>query len=402
MQILFLTDNFPPEVNAPATRTFEHARRWVAAGAEVTVITCAPNFPQGIVHRGYRNRLRTVEIIDGIRVIRVWSYMAANKGFALRTADYLSYALSATIAGLFEPADVIVATSPQFFTTFAGAALSLLKRRPWIFEVRDIWPESLVAVGATDNRKLIDFLEGIELALYRKAAQVVVVSPAFKTNLIRRGVPAEKLCTITNGVDLEVWKPRSKDTKLLRQLGIDAAFTIGYIGTHGMAHGLDFIVEQAPHLSDIHFLFIGEGAEKEELIRRAETHGVDNITFLPPVPKNEVPRYLASVDAALVPLRKSDTFKSVIPSKIFEAAALRRPILLGVEGQAERIIQESGAGICFSPEDGVSFRAAVNRMKDNPGLYASLQEGCEHLAETYSRQELADKMLEMLRNVAVS
>lgn len=402
MKILFITDNFPPEVNAPASRTYEHAVRWVRKGAQVTVITCAPNFPQGRVYPGYKNRLLSTETIDGIRVVRVWSYITANEGFVKRSLDYLSFAAAALIGGLFEKADVIVATSPQFFTTFTGAALSWIKRRPWIFELRDLWPESIVAVGAARSPALIRMLERIELFLYRNAARVVAVTPAFRQNLVRRGIAHDKIEVVTNGADLSMWQSRPKDEALREQLGLGGKFVVGYIGTHGMAHALDFVVRCAAATTDprVHFLFVGDGAQKAAVVELATALNLRNVTFLDPVPKNEVPRYLASTDVALVPLRRSDTFKTVIPSKIFEAAAMRVPILLGVEGQAEEIIRTHRAGECFVPEDIEDFADKLARLANDKAFYDACQEGCASLAAAYDRDMLAGEMLRIVSEVA--
>ncbi len=401
MRILFLTDNFPPEVNAPASRTYEHAVRWVKAGVKVTVITCAPNFPQGRVYPGYRNR-RSRETMDGIEVIRVRTYMAPNAGFAKRVLDYLSFAWSSFWAGLRRECDVIVATSPQFFTTWSGRALGACKRKPWIFELRDIWPESIAAVGAGGNGVTMRLLERVELRLYRSAARVVAVSPAFRDNLGARGIDPGKVEIVTNGVDLSLWQPRDADPALRQALGLEGKFVIAYVGTFGMAHGLDFILRAARGIEnpDIHFLLVGDGSEAEAL--RTQAEGMSNVTLHPAVGKNEVPRFLAAADAALVPLKRQDTFRSVIPSKIFEAAAMRRPILLGVEGQAAEIVGEHGAGLAFVPEDEASFRVAVARLASDRTLYAGLQAGCGRLAEAYDRDRLAARMLAILEEVAVS
>ena len=401
MRILFITDNFPPEVNAPASRTYEHAVRWVRAGARVTVITCAPNFPRGRLYDGYRNRLYARETWEGIDVVRVWSFIAPNKGFAKRVIDYLSFALTSFVAGLFQKADVIVATSPQFFTTWSAAALSLVKRKPWIFELRDIWPESISAVGAGEGR-LLRLLERIELWLYRNADRVVAVSPAFRENLARRGIDRAKVDVVTNGADLSRWAPQSAEAELRTGLGVSGKFVIGYIGTMGMAHGLDFVLRAAARLGDprIHFLLVGDGSEAEAHRRQAAAAGLSNVTFHPPIPKDDVPRFLAATDAALVPLRRSETFLSVIPSKIFEAAAMRRPILLGVEGQAKEIVNEHGAGLAYPPEDEDGFLAAVARISTDSSLYAELQAGCGRLAHAYDRDRLAGQMLDVIKAVA--
>jgi glycosyltransferase involved in cell wall biosynthesis len=402
MHILFITDNFPPETNAPATRTYEHCREWVKAGATVTVITCAPNFPQGKVYSGYRNKLYQEETLDGIRVIRVWSYITANEGFTKRILDYLSFACSSFLAGLFQKADVIVATSPQFFTTWAGITISKIRRTPWIFELRDLWPESIRTVGAMQESRILDFFEKIELFLYRNSSAVVAVTDAFKRNLISRGIDPEKIHVITNGANLDLYQKMDKNPALLEKHGLAGKFVVGYIGTHGMAHSLEFIVNSLAKVvdKDIHFLFIGGGAKKADVVRLAREKGLDNATFLDPVPKDMVPEYMSITDVALVPLLKSDTFKTVIPSKIFEASAMGKPILLGVEGQAKEIVDGYHAGICFEPENELDFLDKLCRIRTDRELYKSLQEGCERLALDFDRKRLAEKMYGILQVTA--
>lgn len=402
IHLLFLTDNFPPEVNAPATRTYEHCREWMRQGVKVTVITCAPNFPKGKVYAGYRNKLWQREEVNGITVIRVWSYIAANAGFAKRILDYVSYAVMATIASLFvRRTDLIVATSPQFFTAVAGYVASVLKRKPWVMEVRDLWPESIRAVGAAPGKeKWLDRLEKLELFLYRKARKVIVVTHAFRDNLTRRGVPAEKIHVVTNGVLMEKFPRRPKDPALVRSLGLEDKFVVGYLGTHGMAHKLDFILNCAPAAApNVHFLFIGGGARKAALEEQVAREGYPNVTMLPSVPKAEIGRYISVTDVALVPLRRSDTFKTVIPSKIFENAAMGKPILLGVEGESEAIIKNYGAGLCFVPEDREDFLRQLARLSSEKAVYENCVEKCEALAAAYDRNVLARKMLAVLREV---
>lgn len=399
MKLLFLTDNFPPEVNAPASRTHEHCREWVKAGVDVTVITCAPNFPQGKLYKGYSNKLWQQEEIDGIRVIRVWSYIAANKGFAKRVLDYLSFGLMGFLASLFVKSDLIIATSPQFFTAVGGYLASIFKRQPWVMEVRDLWPESIRAVDAAKGKeKWLDRMEKLELLLYRKAWKIVVVTDAFKANITKRGIAAEKIAVVKNGVLTDKYFRRDKSSKLLSELGLDNKFVVGYLGTHGMAHKLDFILdcvrEAPPH---VHFLFIGGGAEKAKLAARVAKEKYTNVSMLPPVMKNEVPDYLSITDLALVPLRKSDTFKTVIPSKIFENAAMGKPILLGVEGESQEIIEHYQAGLCFEPENKAAFLQALHELSSDDALYRKCQEGCGRLARDFDRRQLASSMLKIIR-----
>ena len=399
-RILFLTDNFPPEVNAPATRTYEHAREWVGKGYEVTVITCAPNFPHGKVYEGYKNKLFSLEEKDGIKVIRVWTYITANEGFLKRILDYISFAVMAFFVGLWIRTDIIVATSPQFFTAVAGRWLSFFKFRPWIMEVRDLWPESIAAVGAMNEGKIYKFLEWVELRLYKSAKKIIVVTDTFKRKISARGIQASKIDVHKNGVILDLFEPRPKAKELMEaNPQFEGKKVFAYIGTHGMAHGLSFILNSLPKLQaslpQAHFLFIGEGAEKENLLKQAKDLNLDNVTFMPFVSKHEVVRYLSLMDVALVNLRKSDTFKTVIPSKIFEAAALQKPILLGLEGETKGIIESFNAGTCFEPENEEDFIAQCHAILKEQS-YKDYQKGCHELAEAFDRKQIALQVLETI------
>lgn len=403
MKILFLTDNFPPEVNAPASRTYDHVREWLKAGHEVTVITCAPNFPKGHVYDGYRNRLYQTEMMDGIKVVRVWSYIAANKGFLKRTLDYISYSVTSFLAGLFQKADIIVATSPQFFTALSGRTLAFWKHRPWIMEVRDLWPESIKTVGAMKDNAFIHYFEWEERRCYCSARRIVVVTDSFKRTLVARGVPAEKIDVVKNGANRELFKPVAKDESLIAELGLQGKRIIGYIGTHGMAHKLDFILQCAKHMqgrNNYHFLFIGAGAEKERLLKMKESEHIDNVTMLDPVAKTEVWRYISILDLCLINLKKSPLFTTVIPSKIFENAGMEIPIIMGVEGEAQDIIEHYGAGLCFEPENERDFDEKLDRLLSDADLYARCKEGCRRLSVDFDRKKLAAKMLDVIERTA--
>ena len=401
MKLLFLTDNFPPENNAPASRTYEHCKEWVQKGMDVTVLTCVPNFPYGKTYEGYKNKLYHTETIDGIKVVRVWSYMTENKGVVKRIVDYMSYAISAFIAGLFIKTDLIVATSPQLFTTVGGCALAKVKRKPWIFELRDLWPEGIKDHGAIKQSFLLNFLTKMELCLYRKATHIVTVTKGLKKNLSSRGIDPNKIDVVTNGANMSLFKPIDKDSELLKSLKLTDKFVIGYIGTHGMAHGLEFIVESLKEVKDenIHFLFVGTGAKKEATVQKAKELKLNNVTFLDPVPKAEVSRYISIIDVALVPLTKTVIHASLIPSKIFESSAMKKPMLLGVEGEAREIVEHYNAGVAFEPENKEEFLNALKQISTDKEKYAKLQEGCSRLAEAFDRKNLANSMFEVLKKV---
>ncbi|MDC1188370.1 glycosyltransferase family 4 protein [Flavobacteriales bacterium] len=401
MKILFITDNFPPEVNAPATRTFEHCKEWVKKGDEVTVITCAPNFPKGKVYEGYKNKLFQKEEIEGIKVIRVWSYISANEGFAKRIIDFLSFAFMAFWVGLFKKTDVIIATSPQFFTTWTAETLATLKRKPWVFELRDIWPESIRAVGViSGDSKIFKFLEKIELRLYKRSSRVISVTESFKKNLIERGIDSKKVKVVINGANLERFSKMEKDAALVEKYNLKEKFVAGYVGTHGMAHKLDFILNSWPKNNpDFHLMLMGDGAEKSKLIVLAKALNITNISFIPSMIKEDVPAYLSLMDVSLVPLKKSELFKTVIPSKIFENSAMQIPILLGVEGESADIIQKYNAGLCFEPENKEDFLTKLNLLKEDQTVYENCQEGCLRLAKEFDRKKMAEKMRNFLLEI---
>lgn len=397
MRILFLTDNFPPEVNAPANRTYEHCREWVQKGADVTVITCAPNFPKGKVYPGYKNKFIARENIDGIKVIRVWTYITANEGFLKRILDYLSFAFMSFWVGLFVKTDLIIATSPQFFTAVSGRFLGFFRRKRWIMEVRDLWPESIVAVGAMQNKTVLRYFEWLEKRLYKSAYKIIVVTDSFKDKIVEKGIDGNKISVFKNGALLDMYEPASKNEELLKRLELQDKFVFGYIGTHGMAHALDFIIESANTIKEqypnVVFLLLGDGAKKAELLVLKEKLNAHNVLMLDSVPKHEVVEYLNLMDVALVNLKKSDTFKTVIPSKIFEAAAMSKPILLGLEGETKTMIEEYKVGLCFEPENQKDFLEKVIRMAEDKDLYDKFVSNSERFKNDFDRKQIAIRML---------
>lgn len=407
MHILFLTDNFPPEVNAPASRTFEHCREWVKAGHKVTVITCAPNFPKGRVFDGYRNRLWQSEEMAGIQVVRVWSYITANEGFVKRILDYQSFMVSATLASLFvRGVDVVIGTSPQFFTACAAYVVSRLKRIPFVFELRDLWPESIKAVGAMKESAAIRALERLELFLYRKAARIVTVTHSFKQTLINRGVDGEKIAVVTNGVDISRFTPRPRDVDLVRELGLEGKFVAGYVGTHGMAHALETLLEAADSLRKhpdgdaYRVLLLGHGARKVALIEEAQRVGLDNVIFLDSVPKEEVARYWSLLDVSIIHLRKTELFTTVIPSKLFECMGMGIPVLHGVAGESAEIVRREGVGEVFEPENAEQLVEGLVCMRSDRSTYEKYKTNCLAAAGKYDRSALAMEMLKVLLETA--
>lgn len=398
MNVLFLADNFPPETNAQASRVFERARHWVRWGHEVTVLTCAPNFPGGNIYPGYRNRWRQVEHIDGIRVVRVKTFIAPNTGTVLRIIDFLSFMASAFVAGLFERRpDVLAATSPQFFAGVAGCALAMVRRCPFVLELADLWPDSIVAVGAMKRSLALRWLEKVEMFLYRRASGIVALTASFKRNLVRRGVDERKIQVVMNGVDLSRYSPRLRDAAFARRWNLPADdFVVGYIGTHGMAHALTNVLDAAELLRDlgIRFLFVGAGADREKLMADAARRGLINVTFVPAQPKEMMPAVWSVCDVALVHLKNAPLFETVIPSKIFEAMGMGKPILLAApEGEATRIIVRERNGVCVAPQDPEKLAAAALSLKNSPSSVEELSRRSLAAAPQYSRERQARDVL---------
>lgn len=409
MNILFLSHYFPPEGNAPASRTYEHCVRWVRAGHQVTVITCVPNVPDGVPYEGYRNRWRSqTEDVDGIRVIRVWTYLAANAGVVKRILNYLSYMLSALWTGLFvRRPDVIIATSPQFFCGWAGTLLQWFRRVPFILEIRDIWPESITAVGALKKGLATRCLEWMERRMYLSADHIVAVGNGYRDNVCSKVPVSDRITVIYNGVDGNAFEPGQRDESLLAACGFSGRFICSYVGTIGMAHGLETVLEAAQILksqgrTDFAFMLVGDGARRKSLEEECQTRQLnDMVHFTGRLDKSEMPRVLASSDALLVHLRSCDLFETVIPSKIFEAMAMERPIIMGVRGESAEIVRESGAGIDMVPGNAQSLADAVVRLRDDRVLYQALRDsGRNFVLQKFSRDAFATRYLHLIQNVA--
>ena len=408
MRVLFFSHYFPPEVNAPATRTHEHCRRWVKEGHDVTVITCVPNCPNGVVFKGYHNGGVQQEYIDGIRVVRVWTYLAANRGKVRRIANFISYMGSAWICSLFmRKPDIIVATSPQFFCGWAGALASIVHNVPFLLEIRDLWPASIVAVGALRSRPIISLLERAEGLLYWSADHIVTVGEGYKKELVGRGVPAGKIDVVMNGVDLEGFVPSERSQSYRARWGIGATdFVCSYVGTVGMAHGLEVVLKAARKLKragrkGVKWLIVGDGARRSELEKASRDEGLDDVIFTGIVPKEDVPPVLAASDACLVHLKDTDLFKTVMPSKIFEAMAMGKPIALGVGGEAQRVVTEAGAGVCFEPENSDALVQAILELSDNPAVAAEHGAmGRRYVESCLDRDKLASDLLSIAARTA--
>jgi glycosyltransferase involved in cell wall biosynthesis len=405
MRILIVTHYFPPEIGAPQARLSELARSWAGAGDEVTVLTGMPNHPLGVIPPAYRGKIRCEERTDGYRVVRCWLYATRNEGIAKKTVSHLSFMLSSVLLGsrVSGPADVVVVSSPTFFSILAAWLLARVKRARFVVEVRDLWPAIFVELGVLKNRWVIRFLEAVELAAYRAADAVVVVSEGFRHDITRRGIPDHKVHTIRNGVDLERFVPVPACAAVRRQLGAhDHDTLVLYLGAHGISHGLTAIADTAAALADapIHFAFVGEGAAKRQLADRVRALGLSNVTMLPGVARDAVPEQLAAADICLAPLRDLALFSTFIPSKIFEYLGAGKAVIGALQGEAAEILRAAGA-LVVKPGDVSSMTSAVSELAANPERREEMgRQGRHYVEQHFDRGVLAGRYRELLAEVA--
>ena len=406
MRVLIVTHYFPPETGAPQARLSALAATWAADGDEVTVLTGMPSHPTGVLPPKYRRAVLRRELADGYRVVRTWLYATPNEGVARKTLGHLSFTVSSVLLGwrAAGPADVVVVSSPTFFSILSGWLLARGKRARFVVEVRDLWPAIFVQLGVLTNRRVIALLERMELAAYAAADQVVVVSEGFRGDLIRRGVPAAKVHTIRNGVDVTrfaVAPGAGRGWRARLGAGPDDCLVL-YAGTHGISQGLPAVAAAAaavgsrPGCSAVRFAFIGDGADKRRLERRVAELGLRNTVLLPGVPNAEMPGLLAAADVCLVPLRDVPLFASFIPSKMFEYLAAGKAVIGSVTGEAAQILAEAGA-VVVPPEDSGSLAAAIAALAADRNLRETLgQAGRAFVARSYERAALAREYRKVL------
>ncbi|RRN43985.1 glycosyltransferase WbuB [Lautropia dentalis] len=406
LNILFLTDNFPPERNVPAMRTWEHVSRWVKDGHRVTIITTAPNFPQGKPLAGYTNRWYMKEDMGGVTVIRVKSYIAANEGFLKRILDYVSFMVTGGIVAMFQKRpDILITTSPQFFCAVAGWVVSRLRRLPWIFELRDLWPASIVAVGAMKEGIAIKTLYWMEMSMYRAADRVIAVTKGLKQDLVDRGIPSDKIVVVRNGADTNRFTPRPKDATFVEKFGLQGKFVVGYYGTIGMGAGVQTAVDAGRVLrdrgrDDIVIMLAGAGAEYDEVEKSIQEQGLANVKLLPPFDQADMPAVWSLLDAAIVMMKDRPLFRATISSKTFEALAMGMPVIMSLPaGEATGLVDEYGFGINVLPENPEDMANAIQKLADDPALTKALGQKALEASRDFSRERSAGLVMDVVQDV---
>lgn len=396
MKIVILTHYFPPEVGAPQARLGDFARLWAAAGHEVHVVTGMPNHPTGIVPDEYRRRVRCDEEADGYKITRCWLYATPNEGIVKKTLGHLSFMVTSFVLGFRRVGrpDVVVVSSPTFFAIGSAWLLALLKRSKLVIEVRDLWPAIFVELGVLTNRHAIRLLEALELAAYRAADAVVVVSEGFRTHITERGISSDKVHTIRNGVDLERFQPAAEPNAEWRStLGADNRILSLYIGAHGISQALTTIIDAAALMTsdDVHFGLVGDGADRLRVQDHRDELGLTNVTMRTSVPRDEVSEVVASADICLVTLRDIPLFTTFIPSKIFELMGSGKAIVAAVAGETADILRAAGA-IVVPPEDPSALAAAISDLsKDAACRHKMGVQGRKYVEQHFDRTALAHR-----------
>jgi len=409
VKILYISQYYPPEIGAPAARVSELSRNWANSGHKVMVLTGFPNHPTGRVPAEYRGKLKKLffkENDQGVMVHRTWLIPLPNRKAWERILNYASFAFSAALRGLFLPKpDVIIATSPQLLVGLSGLFVAKLRRIPLVFEVRDLWPESLEAVGLGGKHSLmVRVLREVARLLYRHSSHIVVVTEAFREFLVREwAVPLERISVVRNGVDHRLFGPGNGET--ISELGINGRFVVSYIGTIGNAHGLDTMLQAAEILQvrspDILFVLLGEGAEKEKAARVIEEKALKNLRLLPAQARERIPDFIAASNVCLVLLKKAELFKTVIPTKMLEFMSCARPVIVAVEGESAELVQRAAAGICINPEDPRELATAILEMQKDAGAcqrYGS--NGRKFILAELTREQTAQAYISVLEDVA--
>ena len=404
LRVTFLTHYFPPEVGPAQTRLHELAKRLIAAGETVTVVTGFPNYPAGEIFPGYRGKRLMEDSYDGIRVLRTWVFATRSRGFIGRLLNYFSFPVFSLLAvRKLGPTDIIYVQSPPLFTGLAALWFSRLKRAPYIFNVSDIWPQSAVELGVLRNRVAIRLAEWLERHIYRRASRITVPTPGILERLVARGVPREKIFLLTNGVDTAAYSVTSPDRELAQRLGLNGHKVFMYAGLHGLAQGLDVILEAAKltRNPDVLYVLVGDGADKAALVAKAQAEGISNVRFLPIQPTSTLPALLNLVYATVIPLRRLDLFKAALPSKLFDSMAAGRPIVAPLWGEAAALVEAAACGLVVEPEDARAVQEAVEKLAADPALAQKLgEQGRRYVVEHFNRDDIAKRLIKLLEETA--
>jgi len=393
--------------NDPGGSRWNEFTNYFTRDSKITVDVIAGNIHYATGKRVGDKVWYNQEIIkNNLIVHRTWTYSGYNSNFLGRVIGYLSYMFSAFWRGMrLEKPDVIIISSPSIFVGVSAILLSKIKRVPFIFEVRDLWPESAVATGVLNNKFLLNILYWLEYRLYKNSNKIVVLTPAFKDNIESRFHEfVGKIDIITNGADFSLMNNESKREEIRNRYGWGDKKVFGYFGAHGVANDLIQVIEVAKVFKDdnrIHFVLIGDGMQKDMLKSKAKEYGLKNITFIDSISKTEVSNYIDAIDVGMAILKKTDTFKTVYPNKVFDYMSCKKPILATIDGITKELIQKADCGFYSEPENLNSFIKTIEKFIsiDKKELDKLGENGYNYVKENFNREILSKDYLKIIKQV---
>jgi len=406
MRILFLTQYFPPEVGAAQNRIAYFAKHFVSSGHDVTVLTAMPSYPQGRIFDEYQGKWILEEQWEGMRVVRVRTYVTRSKATIRRLMNFFSFVLTSVLAGICKcgKQDVVVLESPPLFLGMSGLLLKFVKKAKLALNVADLWLDSAVAMGIVRNRIVIRTCGWLEKLIYSHSELITGQTRGIVEG-IESHAPGKPVALITNGAEIPALSERPDDVAEIRKMfGWGETFVVGYVGTHGMVHGLDTVLEAANLLAEhkkIRFVLFGDGTDKERLVALAQKRELKNVAFYPPQPRARILEILRCFDVALVPVRGLQLFRGALPSKMFEVMGAGIPVVASLSGEAQVVIEEACAGICVPPEDCRAVADAILQLFKDAGLRAEMgASGRRYILKHFNRKDIADKYERLLVETA--
>ncbi len=405
MKILLLHQYFLEEDDAGGSRWNEMAKTWTDQGHEVTVIAGMMHYNGDQKRKVYKKKYFSFHDQGNVKVIRTHVSESYNNGFIGRLNGYFSFMISSILAGVFKVKgefDAVVVTSPPLFIGISGYLISRIKKVPMVFEVRDLWPESAIDTGILTNKWIIKLAYKVESFLYRESDLINVLTPAFRTKLIEKGVPEKKIIFIPNAADFTLSEKLEKDfdpVAFKKDLGLQNKMVITYVGAHGVANHLTQILDAAEKLTDTNVIFqlIGSGMQKKSLIQEVKERKINNIIFRDPVPKSEVFKYILASDMGASVLKNVDTFKTVYSNKTFDYFSCKKPVLMAIDGISRELVEEANAGAYVEPENALEYERVIRNYIAHPErLIIEGENGYKFAKQYFDREKLATRYIALI------
>jgi len=405
MKILLIHQAFVSPQEAGGTRHYEFARRCLDDNHDFTIVASTLSYLSG-KRAVDGNQLVTEQNIDGVRVLRAYTYPSLHKSFFWRIITFLSFMLTSMWAGLRAgPIDVVMGTSPPIFQAVSAWVISFLRRRPFLLEIRDLWPEFGIDMGVITNPIIIYFSRWLEKFLYNRATHLLVNSPAYRDYLLEKGIPAEKISFIPNGVDPSMFTPEATGEGIREEFGLQGKFVATYAGALGIANDIPTILRAAHHLQDsdnstIHIVLVGDGKERINLERQAKGLQLTNVTFAGARPKQEMTDFLAASDIGLATLQNIPMFSMTYPNKVFDYMAAARPTVLGIDGVIRKVVEAADGGLFVQPENDKELADTLQQLSQQPDRVRKMGASARQYVKLhFNRADQAQQFVELVQKI---